>query len=642
MSISTVIVMLFAAYGTYFFLRTISLSILTSLTGAILFSFSGFFITHLQHFNLVQTASFLPWQLLSVEKILKNKKLYYVILVLLTSQQIFSGFYQVALYSQIVTFLYIVTRTSTAKNLKYKIKPLLLTALSLAISWLVSAIQIIPSLELISKSTRSGGLSLNQINQFPFNPKDLLGFINPFFSGNPRFGTYPPFSSNQGVFWENTGYIGIIGLILAILSPLLVIKHSGKLKHLKNTALIAWLLTIICISLSLGKSAPTFLLFLIPPLNFFRVPSRFLLGADIGLVISACLSMEIIKANLTAKWRLTSLVFQLGVILIITTDIFLSWYNYHLTVDPTQFFESQTAQFIKSQDDRARVFSVLSYYPWNRIFLTKGWNKQEEQYRYFLNALDPNSNLLFDVNNVTAYQSLLPRRQQLIESIINNGIFINQPNNQATISASSITLLQTLATNYLISPIEINNPQLKLIYTINTESDSPNYRIYRLIGSQPRFRFISNTKKANSPGELIKLITDTNFNPETDVVTEREVKNDFQMPTKFSIKLEKDNPQEKIINLITDTNSLLVIANSYYPGWKAYLDKTETPIMPANINQQLLYIPAGQHKLILKYQPESLKFGTLVSLISLMFLVLLFWYTNCQNKLKLFKRYVQF
>lgn len=64
--------------------------------------------------------------------------------------------------------------------------------------------------------------------------------------------------------------------------------------------------------------------------------------------------------------------------------------------------------------------------------------------------------------------------------------------------------------------------------------------------------------------------------------------------------------------------SLLVIAQSYYHRWRAYVDGTPVPIWRANFGFQALEIPVGRHRVQLRYRDSAFLLGTTVSVASLL------------------------
>lgn len=54
---------------------------------------------------------------------------------------------------------------------------------------------------------------------------------------------------------------------------------------------------------------------------------------------------------------------------------------------------------------------------------------------------------------------------------------------------------------------------------------------------------------------------------------------------------------------------VLVVSNQWYPGWNAEVDGRETPLRPANVSMQALYVPAGEHRVELSYDPWELTLG---------------------------------
>ncbi len=60
-------------------------------------------------------------------------------------------------------------------------------------------------------------------------------------------------------------------------------------------------------------------------------------------------------------------------------------------------------------------------------------------------------------------------------------------------------------------------------------------------------------------------------------------------------------------------DSLLVLSDTYFPGWKAYLDGSPVRIFRANYNFRAVSIPPGKHEVKFVYHPMSVKLGVLVT-----------------------------
>jgi uncharacterized membrane protein YfhO len=56
-----------------------------------------------------------------------------------------------------------------------------------------------------------------------------------------------------------------------------------------------------------------------------------------------------------------------------------------------------------------------------------------------------------------------------------------------------------------------------------------------------------------------------------------------------------------------------VIADTYYPGWNAWIDDTPTKLFPTDLLFRGVYVPAGEHLVELRYQPASFLYGVLIS-----------------------------
>ena len=70
-------------------------------------------------------------------------------------------------------------------------------------------------------------------------------------------------------------------------------------------------------------------------------------------------------------------------------------------------------------------------------------------------------------------------------------------------------------------------------------------------------------------------------------------------------------------DVATDAPTLLVVAQSHYPAWKAYVDDQETTLWRANHAFQALRVPAGRHRVALAYDDRTFRLGAWISGLSL-------------------------
>jgi hypothetical protein len=63
--------------------------------------------------------------------------------------------------------------------------------------------------------------------------------------------------------------------------------------------------------------------------------------------------------------------------------------------------------------------------------------------------------------------------------------------------------------------------------------------------------------------------------------------------------------------------SLVVLSQSYYHLWRAFVDEKSTPLLRANLAFQAVEVPAGAHHLKLIYRDPNLQIGAIISALSL-------------------------
>jgi hypothetical protein len=80
--------------------------------------------------------------------------------------------------------------------------------------------------------------------------------------------------------------------------------------------------------------------------------------------------------------------------------------------------------------------------------------------------------------------------------------------------------------------------------------------------------------------------------------------------------IEQYSPSSVSIHVVALRASLLVLTDTYFPGWRAYLDGTPVPTYRAYGLVRGVFIPPGPHQVLFKYESTSFKIGVIISVLS--------------------------
>jgi hypothetical protein len=121
------------------------------------------------------------------------------------------------------------------------------------------------------------------------------------------------------------------------------------------------------------------------------------------------------------------------------------------------------------------------------------------------------------------------------------------------------------------------------------------------------------TSREFRPGEEVLLEEDPEWpNPTAAPITKRElgelnVRKPLIGPQKVQMMSETNNRLNFQVN--AKENSLLVLSDTYYPGWNAFVDGKETKIYRADYAFRAIPLNGGTHRVEFTYDPISLKLG---------------------------------
>ncbi|MGB7575547.1 MAG: YfhO family protein, partial [Thermodesulfobacteriota bacterium] len=89
-----------------------------------------------------------------------------------------------------------------------------------------------------------------------------------------------------------------------------------------------------------------------------------------------------------------------------------------------------------------------------------------------------------------------------------------------------------------------------------------------------------------------------------------------RLPQKVQILSESNNRLDLQVN--AEENSLLVLSDTYYPGWKAFVDGKETKIYMADYTFRAIPLNTGTHRVGFVYDPMSFKLGAGVTILGIL------------------------
>jgi hypothetical protein len=315
-SLSIALHLLIATLGAYALARRgFALDRVAALCTALLFGLGGYLGAQIEHLNQLQVLAWLPLCVLCVpgvqSKAMDRAKsdippLRMLALSALLALQITAGHTQSLYIACIVTGIAALiecatimsgrNRTSSPQSggdvrfrpaqslrtqlaqreLRAALAPVLLVAVAAALAALISAAQLLPTLELSRESYRSGGLPFNEAGAFSWRPWVIARALLPTY-GDPLFAEY-------------VAYLGAGGIALCALGAL----APGKPRKAKILALV------LCVAgfvLALGIVTPVFnvLYRVLPGFNLFRAPARWLICFALGAALLAGLGVQALR-----------------------------------------------------------------------------------------------------------------------------------------------------------------------------------------------------------------------------------------------------------------------------------------------------------------------------------------------------------
>jgi len=153
----------------------------------------------------------------------------------------------------------------------------------------------------------------------------------------------------------------------------------------------------------------------------------------------------------------------------------------------------------------------------------------------------------------------------------------------------------------------------------------PGNELFENLSVMPRFFLVRQVKPATSLAEARSLIQKGEIDFRRTAIVDREI---APFPPGDSggtdeIKVLAYQPASLELSIRTSAPAFFVLSETYYPGWKAWLDGTPAPIYPTNIAFRGLVVPPGNHDVRMEFRPTILATSIGVSSFTATLLILL-------------------
>ena len=230
--------------------------------------------------------------------------------------------------------------------------------------------------------------------------------------------------------------------------------------------------------------------------------------------------------------------------------------------------------------------------------------------------LNPNSGMLFGLSDIRGYDAVALRRyMDLVDRI--EGCY--RSHFHLLFTQANSPLFDLLNVKYVLTDQELGG-KWELAYR-----DTGSVRVYRNRDVLPRAFVVYRAEIVEGPAQSLARITDSAFDFRRRVVLE-EIPAGWTEPAEVpaiasSVRFVDYEPNRVQMEVETAADGLLVLTDTYAPGWKALLDGHPTSLYVADHAFRAVLVPDGIHQVEFVYEPASFWVGMVLSLLTIAILI---------------------
>ncbi len=320
----------------------------------------------------------------------------------------------------------------------------------------------------------------------------------------------------------------------------------------------------------------------------------------------------------TAKGKLKAFTFSLLTALLVLIDLFHFGVRYNQTIDPNIVLSTpDSVRVIRNDKSLFRIFALPDVKQFPK-YTGKNppdsyVNPSPELRRFLL----PNWHMVYNISSIDGANLLVNNRNVNILDILQKSL--PQPSG----------LLNFLNVKYLLTTKHISGSDFQLVYA------DKDLNIYKNLNFLPRAFLVHKAEVIKDDSVIISRLISKEWNPQKTIILEDDprIKLDGNGTVDgqgvwmgSTAEIIKYTPLEVIVQANLGRSGLLVLSDTYYPGWKVYVNGEISRILRANYAFRAVELKRGSHTVKFSYEPLSFKIGLYVSLLSLIGIVMFIGY----------------
>ena len=157
-----------------------------------------------------------------------------------------------------------------------------------------------------------------------------------------------------------------------------------------------------------------------------------------------------------------------------------------------------------------------------------------------------------------------------------------------------------------------------------------NATIYQNLRVFPRAFLVNHVVVAGNGEEAVLKTRDLGWSTRDTVVVEgtspeqiAQINASRTVSAVGNVEIIRYSPSEVVIRVEASDPSFLVLSDTFYPGWRAYVDGKPMNMYRAYGVVRAVFVTAGPHEVLFLYEPDSFRLGGAVTVVSALIIALL-------------------